>query len=137
MRAIPNHLPPRQSPRTYRVKETRILNLRPRLRRGRLTPQPVLCMQVNIILIKFNTSLPLGISAAQRLCESFDMAHCAVSVTVDDNMEYSTMDHAGDAGQLLRHHRIRLMQAIFQAPRDPIFQGLARIAKYLRRGFTL
>ena len=75
-------------------------------------------------------------SKQHAICSNFDMAQCAISLDVNDALQYTINAHVNDTKELLETKKMRLMPAAFMSPFMQPRRELQRIAKYLERSFT-
>ena len=127
MRSIPAHLPLMQKKQAYTVQKTLVLRAVPRCN-----------ISVNVIYIQISKedTQKQHKSLAHAICSEFDMAQCAISLDVNNSLQYTTEAHVKDTKELLETKKMRLMPSAFTAPRKPLETELHRIVKYLERSFT-
>ena len=127
LRCIPANLPSTQKKQAYTVKKTVVLRA-----------VPYCNISVNVIYIEFsyNDTQKKHKSLAHAICSNFDMAQCAISLDVNDALQYTINAHVNDTKELLERKKMRLMPAAFMSSFVQPQRELQRIAKYLERSFT-
>ena len=115
----------------YVITAVGAVNPRPKAERA----VPKVLLGINVISVQWSYPLAPNISFQQAICESFDFTLCCVAMGMDvhDNFHFRTFH---DADGALQNKKLVLTPCCFAGTNSTsVHSHMARIIKYLRRGF--
>ena len=131
-RQTAKHIPKNMYPAAYRPTETRRLKPNSQFVPSELR---VASRPINIIFYGIQEDFGIPDDWSAVVCSNFDIAMCAVSLTVQADHTLQLREHMG-AFSDLENKTMKLSHTAFSAPGSEVPCQMQRVLKYAMRGFT-